>query len=225
MITLINLSKSYGEKTVLDKINLQFVRGKVYGIVGENGAGKTTLFSCLSGIESSSGKIETEYELLKNHLGFLPTNPHFMNRITGWEYLKLLCVARNIKEDDFESKNIFELPLDQYAETYSTGMKKKLAFMGILLQKNDIYILDEPFNGVDIHSNIIITEIIQKLKSRGKIVLISSHIFSTLSDNCDEIHMLKDGHVFKSVEKSGFESLNEEMKGFIMGDRVSNFEF
>jgi ABC-2 type transport system ATP-binding protein len=64
---------------------------------------------------------------------------------------------------------------------------KKLALTAILLQENKFFILDEPFNGVDIQSNIIITEIIIKLKELGKTILISSHIFSTLNDTCDEI--------------------------------------
>ena len=157
---------------------------------------------------------------LKNHLGYLETNPIYLSKITGWEYLKLLCVARGISEDNFEEQNIFELPLDQYAETYSTGMKKKLALLGILLQKNAVFILDEPFNGVDIHSNIIISELIKVLKSKGKTILIASHIFSTLSENCDEIFLLKEGLIEKSVGQGDFENLDVEMRDFIIGDRV-----
>ena len=117
-----------------------------------------------------------------------------------------------IMVDDFEKRNIFNLPLDQYTENYSTEMMKKLAFMGILLQKNDVYILDEPFNGVDVHSNILILKIINKLKSLNKIVLISSHIFSTLNDCCDEIRLIKNGHFHKTVQKEEFALLEEEMR-------------
>jgi len=220
MITINKLFKAYGKHPVLQDVNLELEPGKVYGLVGENGAGKTTLFRCIAGLEPYLGQIDSPFNPLKNHLGFLQTNPVFMSKITGWEYLKLLCSARNRTEDDFEQQNIFELPLDQYAEYYSTGMKKKLALMGILLQGNEIFILDEPFNGVDIHSNMLITEIIQKLKSSGKIVLISSHIFSTLRDSCDKIHLLKEGRITKSVEKASFTALEKEMKNFVLGDRI-----
>jgi ABC-2 type transport system ATP-binding protein len=115
---------------------------------------------------------------------------------------------------------VFELPLNQYAETYSTGMKKKLALLGILLQKNDILILDEPFNGVDIHSNMIIAEIIKRLKNSNKTILISSHIFSTLSENCDEIHLLKNGAIDRTVHQDAFGTLENEMKDFIVGNRL-----
>jgi ABC-2 type transport system ATP-binding protein len=83
-------------------------------------------------------------------------------------------------------------------------MQKKLALTAILLQDNNYFILDEPFNGVDIQSNIIITEIIHKLKELDKTVIISSHIFSTLSDTCDEIHLLSNGSFIKSVQQVDF---------------------
>ena len=99
-------------------------------------------------------------------------------------------------------------------------MKKKLALTGILLQGNDIFILDEPFNGVDIQSNIMITELIHKLKRLNKTIILSSHIFSTLSETCDEIHLLKHGQISKSVKKEEFESLDQEMKRIVVGDKI-----
>ena len=220
MIKIENISKSYGRKSVLKDLNLNLSRGKVYGIVGENGAGKTTLFKCLAGLESYDGEIKSELQPLKNHIGLLPTNPIFMSKITGWEYLKLLSVSRNIKEEQFEEKNIFELDLNQFVETYSTGMKKKLAFLGVLLQNNEVFVLDEPFNGVDIHSNIIIAEIILKLKSLNKVVIISSHIFSILSETCDEIYVLENGTFTEQVGKKDFHLLDKKMRKFAVGNRI-----
>ena len=174
MIEIQNLSKRFGKNKVLKNINLIFEQGKVYGIVGENGAGKTTLFRCISGLENYEGVIKSNYSPLKNHLGLLFTEPYFFNKITGYEYICLLCKARDKNTDNIEVKNIFDLPLSEYASTYSTGMKKKLAITSILIQENEYFILDEPFNRVDIHSNIIITEIIHKLKALNKVIIISS---------------------------------------------------
>ncbi|WP_373548845.1 ATP-binding cassette domain-containing protein [Haliscomenobacter sp.] len=225
MIQIENLSKNYGSKTVLKQINFELEPGKVYGMVGENGAGKTTLFKCIAGLEDCSGSISSPYSILKNHLGFLPTNPYFLPKITGSEYLQLLCNARNIPLNNFAEKNIFDLPLAQYAETYSTGMKKKLALTGILLQKNDFFILDEPFNGVDIQSNMLITAIIERLKAAQKTILISSHIFSTLNDTCDQIFVLRGGEIVQRVEKPDFQQLDEEMRQFVLGDKIESFHF
>ena len=220
MIEIKNLSKNFGSHEVLKNINIQFDNGKVYGIVGENGAGKTTLFRCISDLEDYDGKIISNPNPIKNHLGLLLTEPFFFQKITGKEYIQLLINARNIHIDDIDARNIFDLPLNQYASTYSTGMKKKLALTAILLQGNDYFILDEPFNGVDIKSNIIITELIHKLKDLGKTVILSSHIFSTLSDTCDEIHLLSQGSFVRSVKKSDFSSLESEMKELTIGTKI-----
>ena len=224
MIKIKELSKLFGNKEVLKNLSMEFSTGNVYGIVGENGAGKTTLFRCIAGLESYSGEIISDVMPLKNHLGLLLTEPFFFSMITGREYIRLLCNARGKINVDIDSKNIFDLPLEQYASTYSTGMKKKLAITAILLQENEYFILDEPFNGVDIQSNIILTEIILKLKELNKIVIISSHIFSTLSDTCDEIHLLRKGEQIKSVNKTGFKDLEQEMKEITIGNLIKNLE-
>ena len=224
MISVQNLSKYFGTKQVLKAINIQFDTGKVYGIVGENGAGKTTLFRCIAGLENYDGLISSELNPLKNYLGLLFTEPFFFTKITGKEYIRLLCNAREKRVSKIEDKNIFDLPLNQYASTYSTGMKKKLALLAILLQENQCFILDEPFNGVDIHSNIIIVELIRKLKALGKTVIISSHIFSTLSDTCDEILLLKEGEVIKKVLCEEFETLELEMREFTVENKIEKLE-
>lgn len=220
MIEISGLYKSFGTKRVLKDINARFERGKVYGIVGENGAGKTTLFRCMAGLEGYRGQITSGLDPLKNHLGLLLTEPFFFTKITGREYVRLLCNARGIDISDIDDKNIFDLPLNQYASTYSTGMKKKLALTAILLQENQYFILDEPFNGVDIHSNLIIVDLIRRLKELGKTVIMSSHVFSTLGETCDEIYLLKEGKVVKKVGRDDFDLLETQMKEFSIGNKI-----
>jgi ABC-2 type transport system ATP-binding protein len=224
MIKIEKLSKFYGKKQVLNSIDLEFKRGKIYGIVGENGAGKTTLFRCISGLENYKGNISSDYTKFKDHLGLLLTEPYFFSKITGKEYIQLLANARQTKLTKIEDKNIFDLPLNQYASTYSTGMKKKLALTAILLQENNVFILDEPFNGVDIQSNLIITEIIKRFKKLEKTVIISSHIFSTLAETCDVIYLMKKGEIIKKVEQVDFNNLEKEMKEFTVGNRIDKLE-
>ena len=224
MIKIENLSKKFGKKEVLKNINISFEKGKVYGLVGENGSGKTTLFRCITGLEKYKGEISSDVIKLKDSLGVLFTDPFFFSKITGKEYIQLLSNARGETLQDIEEKNIFDLPLNEFASNYSTGMKKKLALLAILLQENQYYILDEPFNGIDIQSNIIVTEIIHKLRDLGKTIIMSSHIFSTLSDTCDEIYLLDNGSIIKRVFKEDFKELEQEMKLTTIGNKIEKLQ-
>lgn len=211
MIELRNLYKTFGSIEVFTDINVHFESGAITGVAGRNGAGKTTLFRCIAGLEPYGGVVVSDPSDLVTRIGFLPADPYFISYITGKEYLQLLANAKGISVSDFEERNIFDLPLDQYASTYSTGMKKKLAITGILLQDHEVLLLDEPFNGVDIQSNVLINEIIKRLREKQKTIILASHILGSLADLCDVIHVLDNGSIARSVMKSEFESLNQEM--------------
>lgn len=224
MIRIAGLYKSYGSNEVLNNINIEFSSGKIYGIIGENGAGKTTLFRCIAGLENYRGEIYSDLKPLKDHLGLLFSDPFFFPKITGREYVRLLCNARGKEVPDIDASNIFDLPLNQYVSTYSTGMKKKLALMAILVQGNECFILDEPFNGIDINGSIMLTEILLRLKQLNKIVILSSHIFSTLSDTCDEIHILRNGKFTEVVEREDFDRLESQMRQAAVIERIGKLE-
>lgn len=211
MVVVENLFKSYGKLDVLEGIHLTFESGKINGIAGRNGAGKTTLFKCIAGLLDFGGQVHFTPNSFRRKIGFLPADPYFMTWITGREYLKLQCIARGITVSNYDAKNVFDLPLDQYASTYSTGMKKKLALTGVLLQENNVFLLDEPFNGVDIQSNVLIVEIIKRLRNNGKIIILSSHMLGSLSELCDQIHILDKKSILKSVDQAGFQALSQEM--------------
>ena len=221
MIEIKNLKKSFGENFILKGVNLSFSEGNIIGFVGSNGSGKTTLFNCISGLEKHEGTITYSGGKLKNDLGFLQTEPYILNKITGNEYLQLFCNSRNLDNTDIDSQNVFDLPLKKFVETYSTGMRKKLTLTGILIQKNKVYILDEPFNGVDMNGNLIIREIIFKLKELNRLVLVSSHIFSTLTDICDLIYHVNNGEIIKGYTKMNFIELESEMSNSSVINSVS----
>ena len=220
MIQLVEISKAFGSHVVLDRLSFTFEDNKVYGIVGKNGSGKTTLFHCMTGLESCKGEIVSERRPLKNHIGYLPTELFFYQLMTGMEYVQFVCNARNQKIENIAARNIFELPLNDYISTYSTGMKKKLALFAILLQDVPYYIFDEPFNGIDFQSSVLVFDIIKALKQRGKTVIMSSHIYTTLTQTCDEICHLEDGNFKQQVLKADFDALEKSMHQEIVGNAL-----
>lgn len=220
MIQLVEISKAFGSHVVLDRLSFTFEDNKVYGIVGKNGSGKTTLFHCMTGLESCKGEIVSERRPIKNHIGYLPTELFFYKLMTGMEYVQFVCNARNQKIENIAARNIFELPLNDYISTYSTGMKKKLALFAILLQDVPYYIFDEPFNGIDFQSSVLVFDIIKALKQRGKTVIMSSHIYTTLTQTCDEICLLEDGNFKQQVLKADFDALEKSMHQEIVGNAL-----
>jgi ABC-2 type transport system ATP-binding protein len=161
--------------------------------VGNNGAGKTTLLSCIAGYESFEGSVvRTGIKAI----GYLHAEPYMFPRITGREFINFCLHAKKVKASSAEINalnELFELPLEKYAAHYSTGMLKKLHIMSLILQKNELLLLDEPFNGLDISSSSCITEILKRLRQTGAIIIVSSHALHHLADFCDTISFVHDG--------------------------------
>lgn len=225
MVSIQNLSKSYGDLGVLLAINLDLEAGQVYGIVGRNGAGKTTLFDCLAGVNSYSGEVKYAGESLKNITGYLSTRPYMMTYITGLEYLQLLANARGIPLPTTNEINLFDLPLDRYASSYSTGMQKKLALTGLLFLKNEFYLMDEPYNGLDLESNTMLAAIIARLKELGKTILISSHILATLTQSCDIIYHLDEGVIAGTYTPDSYHDLENLFKETSNLEQIKEMKF
>ncbi len=207
----LDLHKSFGKVKVLNGIHLEYHPGKIYGLVGENGAGKTTLFNCIMGIYDYTGSI-TKSKTLKT--GYLSASNFFYSQITGLEHLEFCMKAKGlpVNTPTIQHLNeIFQLPLDRYAAEYSTGMKKKLGFMALLLQDNDVFILDEPFNGVDLKGCILMKRLIRQLKAKEKTVIISSHLIASLREICDIIHYLNEGGIYKEYHEETTEEIEEDI--------------
>jgi ABC-2 type transport system ATP-binding protein len=214
MISIKNLSVTFGEHVVLNNICMNFVEGHVHGIVGLNGAGKTTFFNALAKtLKPDEGLVEKDgIPLIIKDTAYLETVNFFYSRITGNEYLKIFKQTNA----DFNLQTFqqyFKLPLDELVENYSTGMKKKLALLAILKQDKPIFILDEPFNGLDLETNKILELIITTLKQKGKTVFISSHIIEPLLTTCNNIHLLENGSFIKSFEQAEFDKIDDALFG------------
>ena len=226
MLEILNLRKAYGAHVVLHDVSLALRPGTIHGLVGANGAGKTTLINCLYGLENDfSGTVRnTAGPAVRDHCGLLPYEPYFYPRLTGREYLEFCLQARGRPVVDFAGWNqLLELPLDQYADEYSAGMRKKLALLALLVQRFDYLILDEPFNGLDLEANLLLKEILKRLRDRGTGILLTSHILGALTETSDEISVLVGGrvqrhyaaHEFGTLENDLLNSLHREKLGLL----------
>ena len=228
MLEIQRLRKAYGNHVVLHDVSLVLRPSTIHGLVGANGAGKTTLINCLYGLEMDfMGTIrDSAGRLVREHTGLLPYEPYFYPRLTGREYLEFCLQARGRPLVDFAGWNqILELPLDQYADEYSAGMRKKLALLALLVQQFDYLILDEPFNGLDLEANLLLKEILRRLRARGTGILLTSHILGALTETADEITVLVGGRVqrhylaaeFGTLEQDLFNSLHREKLDLLEG--------
>ena len=212
MITIENLQVNYGKFNVLKNLNWSLDKEKIHGLAGLNGSGKTTLFHTMMKLKNPvigsikiCGKAASRKEMV-----LLETRNFFYAKITGREYLRLL----SYKNPGFDIRGwneLFRLPLKKLIDHYSTGMKKKLAFMGVLAVDKPILLLDEPFNGIDMESNRVIKQIIEILATKGKTIIITSHLMESLTGLCDTISFLHNGNIMFTKEKTHFHEIENEI--------------
>jgi len=198
------------KESILNNIKLNIDKPGIYGIIGKNGVGKTTFFKCILNSLNFEGKILLEgKEIKKESILWLPTEPFLYNELTGKEFIdfyNLLTQNIQIKTEDYK----FKIPHHDFIENYSTGMKKKTYLNSILTKDYDLYILDEPFNGLDIESNIALINILKEI-SKDKIILLSSHILDSLFSISTHIFLLQEKNI-KIFKKDFFLEIEEYFK-------------
>ncbi|MDX2196441.1 MAG: ATP-binding cassette domain-containing protein [Cytophagales bacterium] len=209
MIEIQHLHFSYANTAVINDVHINLHMGYTHGLVGLNGSGKTTLLKLIYGLlKPDSGNIYVNgSKIKKNDVSLLETQNYFYSYITAKEYLDLIKKS----PDTDEWASLLNIPLHEFVDTFSTGMKKKLALLGIILQKKPIWILDEPYNGLDTESVKAVEHIIKQFNAKGKTIIITSHIIDTLIGICQYIHWLNAGTIKKSYSQDLYKTMNEEM--------------
>jgi ABC-2 type transport system ATP-binding protein len=202
--------KRYADKIILQNASVEINNFGIYGVVGKNGQGKTTFFKCILGLEKYKGK--SEFRNIKTDLqsvAWLPTDPKIYNELTANEFYDFYRSLLDINSDSIDP--LFEIPNDKLIKEFSTGMKKKTYLNAMLQKKYDVYIFDEPFNGLDLEANYILMNYIKKI-AENSIVLIASHILELLFKECKKIYLIKNTKIkefqfenFKDIENQIFE--------------------
>lgn len=202
------LTKSFGDKIAVKDLDLTVDSGEVFGFLGPNGAGKTTTLKTMTGLlNPSSGRVEIngisveeEPEKAKRLFGYVPDEPVLYPQLKGKEFLNFVG---DIYEVDRREQNkripryldLFDLEeaADQLIESYSHGMKSKLAIASELLHDPELLFLDEPTGGLDPKGARIMKDVLTNLVEKGKIVFMSTHILEIAEKICSRVGIINEG--------------------------------
>ena len=206
IISVENLTKKFGDVTVLENINLSFERGKIYGIVGRNGSGKTVLFKLIIGyLKPTSGRVVVcGKEIGKDgdfadNIGIIIENPGFLNGYTGFKNLEYLASIRNVIGKEEIRESMEKVGLDpcnnKRVGKYSLGMKQRLGIAQAIMENPEILILDEPMNGLDNQGVEDVRRILMGLRDEGKTIILASHNKEDIEILCDEVYEMDQGRL------------------------------
>lgn len=198
LIRIDNLTKSFGDETVLKGITHDFEKGKIHGIMGFNGSGKTVMFKCICGfLKPDCGSVTVNGKRIgkdidfPESIGVIIENPGFLPGLSGFENLRRLAELRGlISKSDVEAA-IRRVGLDPTSKKkvgqYSLGMRERLGIAQAIMEDTELLILDEPFNGLDKKGAEEVCELLKELKERKKTILIAAHNIHEMEWLCDTV--------------------------------------
>lgn len=207
-----DLTKNFGDKKVLKRINFTFEEGKIYALLGRNGAGKTTFFKVLmKQLKTEGGSfflhhLGSNIDYHTDDFGLVLDQPNLPEFLTGYEFIKFFIEVNQGKiRDEVSVETYFELidfqkeDYHRLISEYSHGMKNKIQILLSLIVQPKVILLDEPLTSFDVVVAMEIKDMIRRLK-KNHIIILSTHILELAKELSDEIVILNDG-VFKSFDK------------------------
>jgi ABC-2 type transport system ATP-binding protein len=211
VLVIKNVSKSYdGSKKACDNVNLEIQKGDLFGFVGHNGAGKTTLLKSIAGIINfDEGDILVDgFSIKKNPLdvkkviSYIPDNPDIYESLSGLNYLEFIADVFKIDKETRQREidhyaTLFEIldVLNNPISSYSHGMKQKLVIISALIHKPKLFLLDEPFVGLDPKASFQLKEIFKKLCDQGTAIFFSTHVLEVVEKLCNKVAIIKQGKI------------------------------
>lgn len=212
LLSVENVSISYGAKNIVKDISLEVPHGQTFGLIGLNGAGKTTIIKTLVGLRPvNEGKVTIEGRdpldpSAKKSMCYLPERFEAPWFLTGMEFIKFSLSLYNVDFDiDKVNEMSDELALDHdvlknKVQTYSKGMRQKLGLLANILSECSLIILDEPMSGLDPLARLRIKQALVNSKERGRTIFLSSHILADMDEICEQVAILHEGNiVFKGT--------------------------
>ena len=205
MIEVIELTKVYREGRGIRNISFQIDLGTAFGFLGPNGAGKTTTIRLLMGfLKPDSGRVTiNKYDCwrekteIKKFVSYLPGELHFIENVTGTDFLDLIAGMHDdclqIKKYREYFVSAFDLDLKMLIRKMSKGMKQKLGIISALMLDASVLILDEPTSGLDPLMQKVFIDLILEEKKKGKTLFMSSHQFAEIERTCEQVGIIREG--------------------------------
>src|SRR5262245_43764367 len=205
-----NLCKSYGPRKAIDDISFTAKRGEILGFLGPNGAGKSTTLKIISAlVPPDSGTVKIDAIDLsqdpleaKKRMGFVPETGALYEKLTPFEYLEMVGQLYQLRAEEIERKSHLFLGYFDLSEqrnlrmtSFSKGMKQKVVLAAALLHNPDLLLLDEPLNGLDANTVMLLKGVMRRLADSGKTIIYSSHILEVVEKVCDRVAVLQNGRI------------------------------
>ncbi len=232
-----DLRKSYGSKAAVNGVDLEVPRGSFFGFLGPNGAGKSTTIRILTGlVPADSGYVEIlgmrlpEDEMeIKRRIGLVPEESLLFDRLTGAEFLefvgRMYGLERGVAIERARGLlELLELPADRKViAEYSKGMRKRVSMAASLIHHPDLFLMDEPFEGVDAVGARLMKDILAGQVRRGATVFLTSHVLEVVERLCDRIAIIHQGAIVTTGTlqelRAGGESLEDAFVRVVGAER------
>lgn len=212
MIEIKNVTKKYGNNVALKNVSFTVNDGEIFAFIGHNGAGKTTLIKAIVGIHTfDEGDILINGKSIlkdpidcKKDMAFVPDNPELYEHMKAIDFINFICdiyeVPQDVRKENITKyAKMFEMEdnLNDTIDSFSHGMKQKIALISALAHNPKVLIMDEPFVGLDPKAVFDVKEVMNKMVEEGKIIFFSTHILDVAEKLCSRVAIIKKGELLK----------------------------
>lgn len=231
MITLNNISKSFGGMRAVRDLSVTINNGEIFGLVGPNGAGKTTTIKMMTGIlRPDEGKIFiNKYDITEDPikakaiLGYVPDKTFLYEKLTAREFLIFIASMYGIEKsealtgiekllDVFGIKDIE----DELIESFSQGMRQRLLFTSALIHNPEVLLIDEPFMGIDPFGVRMLKGVITELSTKGVTIFLATHSLHIAEDLCHRVGFINKGSLISIKDREEIKGIEGGLEGLFL---------